>query len=133
MLRRPPRSTRTDTLFPYTTLFRSPAARGVVARRRRRRPARRRAVAATRGHRRDHAAGLGLQPPDRRQRRAGGSGRGVVLGAGDAGAGAGVRGVAAADAGEIGREACRESVCQYVWSGVVAEYLKKKKTLIVSM
>src|SRR3546814_12408699 len=28
MIRRPPRSTRTDTLFPYTTLFRS----GVVAR-----------------------------------------------------------------------------------------------------
>src|SRR3546814_2490205 len=26
MIRRPPRSTRTDTLFPYTTLFRSPAA-----------------------------------------------------------------------------------------------------------
>src|SRR3546814_1151202 len=26
MLRLPPRSTRTDTLFPYTTLFRSPAA-----------------------------------------------------------------------------------------------------------
>src|SRR3546814_15315542 len=25
MLRPPPRSTRTDTLFPYTTLFRSPA------------------------------------------------------------------------------------------------------------
>src|SRR3546814_3366472 len=25
MLRRPPRSTRTDTLFPYTTLFRSQA------------------------------------------------------------------------------------------------------------
>src|SRR3546814_16169281 len=25
MVRRPPRSTRTDTLFPYTTLFRSPA------------------------------------------------------------------------------------------------------------
>src|SRR3546814_9349090 len=24
MIRRPPRSTRTDTLFPYTTLFRSP-------------------------------------------------------------------------------------------------------------
>src|SRR3546814_12599412 len=29
MLRRPPRSTRTDTLFPYTTLFRSkPGSRG---------------------------------------------------------------------------------------------------------
>src|SRR3546814_7965793 len=32
MLRRPPRSTRTDTLFPYTTLFRSPwrRAHGVL-------------------------------------------------------------------------------------------------------
>src|SRR3546814_10693432 len=30
MIRRPPRSTRTDTLFPYTTLFRSQeAARGI--------------------------------------------------------------------------------------------------------
>src|SRR3546814_17863998 len=27
MVRRPPRSTRTDTLFPYTTLCRSPAER----------------------------------------------------------------------------------------------------------
>src|SRR3546814_12072298 len=27
MIRRPPRSTRTDTLFPYTTLFRSEAIR----------------------------------------------------------------------------------------------------------
>src|SRR3546814_8820357 len=32
MIRRPPRSTRTDTLFPYTTLFRSPGlAQGVQA------------------------------------------------------------------------------------------------------
>src|SRR3546814_9814041 len=38
MIRRPPRATRTDTLFPYTTLFRSPpgdlnwmtAGRGIV-------------------------------------------------------------------------------------------------------
>src|SRR3546814_7716302 len=28
MIRRPPRSTRTDTLFPYPTLFRSPVAGG---------------------------------------------------------------------------------------------------------
>src|SRR3546814_1057299 len=28
MIRRPPRSTRTDTLFPYTTLFRSTGAIG---------------------------------------------------------------------------------------------------------
>src|SRR3546814_14419913 len=27
MIRRPPRSTRTDTLFPYTTLFRSASVR----------------------------------------------------------------------------------------------------------
>src|SRR3546814_6665553 len=32
MIRRPPRSTRTDTLFPYTTLFRSPAGRRVLRR-----------------------------------------------------------------------------------------------------
>src|SRR3546814_9112199 len=29
MIRLPPRSTRTDTLFPYTTLFRSSAKRGL--------------------------------------------------------------------------------------------------------
>src|SRR3546814_17993244 len=32
MIRRPPRSTRTDTLFPYTTLFRSSGADIFVAR-----------------------------------------------------------------------------------------------------
>src|SRR3546814_3311918 len=32
MIRRPPRSTRTDTLFPYTTLFRSPGADPAVGR-----------------------------------------------------------------------------------------------------
>src|SRR3546814_16871770 len=31
MIRRPPRSTRTDTLFPYTTLFRSDPRRGGAA------------------------------------------------------------------------------------------------------
>src|SRR3546814_10110096 len=30
MIRRPPRSTRTDTLFPYPTLFRSPALRRIL-------------------------------------------------------------------------------------------------------
>src|SRR3546814_7573243 len=42
MVRRPPRSTRTDTLFPYTTLFRSTGARagiyGSIGRRRRHGP-----------------------------------------------------------------------------------------------
>src|SRR3546814_3166466 len=32
MIRRPPRSTRTDTLFPYTTLFRSYAAVATLGR-----------------------------------------------------------------------------------------------------
>src|SRR3546814_18262739 len=31
MIRRPPRSTRTDTLFPYTTLFRSAHLRSAIA------------------------------------------------------------------------------------------------------
>src|SRR3546814_1836421 len=36
MIRRPPRSTRTDTLFPYTTLFRSQLRRRQSARQARR-------------------------------------------------------------------------------------------------
>src|SRR3546814_4478628 len=31
MIRRPPRSTRTDTLFPYTTLFRSRPGHGMTS------------------------------------------------------------------------------------------------------
>src|SRR3546814_14248631 len=34
MIRRPPRSTRTDTLFPYTTLFRSKSVLDLVSQRR---------------------------------------------------------------------------------------------------
>src|SRR3546814_7666876 len=30
MILRPPRSTRTDTLFPYTTLFRSPSTKAIA-------------------------------------------------------------------------------------------------------
>src|SRR3546814_1712522 len=33
MIPRPPRSTRTDTLFPYTTLFRSPGSTQLVSQR----------------------------------------------------------------------------------------------------
>src|SRR3546814_8575132 len=83
MVRRPPRSTRTDTLCPYTTLFRS-AGRGLCRadsrpdRRRRRGPAgryrrasRRRAadrgeVAETAGRGRvDRAAPVSRRVPDR--------------------------------------------------------------------
>src|SRR3546814_4539311 len=44
MIRRPPRSTRTDTLFPYTTLFRSIRAAGRSYRTERPRPNRRSAL-----------------------------------------------------------------------------------------
>src|SRR3546814_1806284 len=40
MIRRPPRSTRTDTLFPYTTLFRSARPRAHAGRQRNLRPGR---------------------------------------------------------------------------------------------
>src|SRR3546814_8359613 len=45
MLRRPPRSTRTDTLFPYTTLFRSSGENEPVVRRIRKQFLRHRLVA----------------------------------------------------------------------------------------
>src|SRR3546814_7277930 len=81
MLRRPPRSTRTDTLFPYTTLFRSHRggggrghlAAGSAADRvrpdRRLRPALRRQLLAPAGvrcgalrRRAAHGAGQGVPP-----------------------------------------------------------------------
>src|SRR3546814_5443733 len=44
MIRRPPRSTRTDTLFPYTTLFRSPRLNATCVRARSTRSASRSAL-----------------------------------------------------------------------------------------
>src|SRR3546814_3593446 len=50
MIRRPPRSTRTDTLFPYTTLFRSEGAEAVHRRPRADRAAPPHAVLARQRH-----------------------------------------------------------------------------------
>src|SRR3546814_5006692 len=78
MRRRPPRSTRNDTLFPYTTLFRSPRppASGVARRsgdlRRRALPADRHPVPAEAGARHpdlDRRGRGGLVPPSDRQGR----------------------------------------------------------------
>src|SRR3546814_12021334 len=44
MIRRPPRSTRTDTLFPYTTLFRSRGQASLAAERERQAKALRQAL-----------------------------------------------------------------------------------------
>src|SRR3546814_8368002 len=59
MIRRPPRSTRTDTLFPYTTLFRSRGCRRASGDRGRPDAGYR----AFRGRRRDAAEG-GRRPAD---------------------------------------------------------------------
>src|SRR3546814_11823249 len=59
MIRRPPRSTRTDTLFPYTTLFRSA---GRPRQRRARRTAPARAVVDRQRARRAVAQGLPAGP-----------------------------------------------------------------------
>src|SRR3546814_17165754 len=73
MIRRPPRSTRTDTLFPYTTLFRSPQQilplEGGASADHLDRPARQQAHERQRGHRLAAAAlpdnGVGLAWADR--------------------------------------------------------------------
>src|SRR3546814_12889295 len=65
MIRRPPRSTRTDTLFPYTTLFRS-LGRGLAVDPERHRAEDRRARAADPG---DHRDALDQPDEDRLARR----------------------------------------------------------------
>src|SRR3546814_14551396 len=102
MIRRPPRSTRTDTLFPYTTLFRSvpfpPAGGRSIPRAR---PAPASATPAPVGDRRVRRC------PRRPRRPAGEAGKG----------GAG---------GTLGRASGRERVCEYVYISGGAGSLKKK-------
>src|SRR3546814_13978951 len=106
MIRRPPRSTRTDTLFPYTTLFRSRQNKwggaGLASPQLwclpgRGRGAGRRLVPD--GLAGGHLA-VGFDFGD-----AGDLQRGAIL----LGGGAFVAGLA-----QIGRASCRERVCQYV-------------------
>src|SRR3546814_9508953 len=66
MIRRPPRSTRTDTLFPYTTLFRSNHAERAHEARKRPEPALHDALRAALG---DGRIARG-QAHDRKQRQA---------------------------------------------------------------
>src|SRR3546814_16621712 len=103
MIRRPPRFTRTDTLFPYTTLFRSGEVQRIVERR---------------------LVEAGLDVRRVVVRHVGGEGdlgdRLLLVGAGDAEL-AHVE-LDVLDRGlhevrcdlEIGRASCRERVCQYV-------------------
>src|SRR3546814_14530696 len=105
MIRRPPRSTRTDTLFPYTTLFRSNLQLGLRLGTQPRvlvtttpRPVsllkamlNDPSVAVTRGRTRDNADNLPRSFLAHVEASYGGT-----------------------RLGQIGRAACRERVCQYV-------------------
>src|SRR3546814_17319697 len=117
ILRRPPRSTRTDTLFPYTTLFRSRFARNGQKCSGRTAALLRRFLI----HRRLHAL------VERLARRADalGIGRGRPIAVRcdhqlalrideDALPEDALRGHAAVVVGQIGRASCRARVCQYV-------------------
>src|SRR3546814_20435893 len=138
MIRRPPRSTRTDTLFPYTTLCRSrdPRGRRPSARSGRRGRARgrvpRRSDADPRDPDRGHIAALadlrqhrarrplgGLDPVAARLLRAAQR----LVPAVRVGRPRRATGQAAA---EIGRASWRESGCQDVKISAVAASLKKK-------
>src|SRR3546814_18632028 len=122
MIRRPPRSTLTDTLFPYTTLFRS-LDHDVVGQLRQRAAFVQHALEVDGGDLRADRAGNDVA--DFLQhfeevaaafgdaRRIGGdavdpAGRGAV-------------------ANQNGRASCRERVCQYVYVSGGADSLKKKQ------
>src|SRR3546814_18370505 len=104
MIRRPPRSTRTDTLFPYTTLFRSPITSVT------REEIDRQGITSAEqllmylnvaGNGSDNlASNSGIVHEDQR------GNNGV--------SGANLRGQGADATLEIGRASCRERVCQYV-------------------
>src|SRR3546814_18042862 len=133
MIRRPPRSTRTDTLFPYTTLFRSakPAARdGAGAQ----------VDALDTGRINEDLAPRERRGQPRHELRIELEGERLLARRGER-VGAQHRGDDAAQRAQdaivvdrryriepkIGRESCRERVCQSVWISVVAVTLKKKK------
>src|SRR3546814_14049998 len=132
MIRLPPRSTRTDTLFPYTTLFRSGErgrAAGGLSRKPREEGRRRLYAQEAVGRLRPVRAGQDHRPAGRARlgrpvrRRGEGRQRAAriyhVGGKGHSRSGRD---------GQIGRASCRGRVCPYVLITVVAVSLKKKIT-----
>src|SRR3546814_13421154 len=120
MVRRPPRSTRTDTLFPYTTLFRSSVERAGHVRHQQEELVVREHMAA--GPARQRTAEtvprlpLSGDPAIDGDRIIEGADA-VALERGDA---------LHQRHTKIGRASCRARVCQYVEISVVAVSLKKK-------
>src|SRR3546814_15844725 len=117
MIRRPPRSTRTDTLFPYTTLFRSPgngtaSCDGETVMR-----------VGVPKEIKNHEYRVGLTPFAVREFTAAGhevivqTGAGAGIGEDDAAyerVGARIVGSAEVVFANIGRMSCRDRVCQYM-------------------
>src|SRR3546814_15220262 len=123
MIRRPPRSTRTDTLFPYTTLFRSLlVAKGAGGRGRARRADPRPACGRTaRKLYPGLAAPQGVPPDQKRQAHRGHlQGRDDQYAVDARGRGCDFR------ARKIGRASCRDRVCQYEKISVTAVSLNNK-------
>src|SRR3546814_16878678 len=123
MLRRPPRSTRTDTLFPYTTLFRSiTASHFLIDGRARDERARRPRNAQFRGKFAHGKAADGPIRTDQRGR-AGIDRFPIIILAAEMQRGftaearpviSKIKLASIAFGLEIGRASCRERVCQYV-------------------
>src|SRR3546814_15772576 len=107
MIRRPPRSTRTDTLFPYTTLFRS------LPSDRRGKSSLQTIIRSGRRCRHLCAGGPSLRRPPRQAALFEAERNLVVVGA-QAPQQEQQEEQQAGELQEIGRASCRESVCQYV-------------------
>src|SRR3546814_12326030 len=119
MIRRPPRSTRTDTLFPYTTLFRSPSldqeARHAPAAERLQRSGKIDASVA-RGIDPDHRDPRPFHPPGCRGirvRTPENPCRHVASGAHEPCAGGDAESAVRSEAGRVGKE--RVSTCRFRW------------------
>src|SRR3546814_12706632 len=103
MYRQPPRVYRTDTLFPYTTLFRSHGERGCADR-----------SAKVEGEDLGLWIAPELQRHERQQHRFAGAGRSDDQRVADIANMDGKPERGRAFGLEIGRASCRERVCQYV-------------------
>src|SRR3546814_16978603 len=114
MIRRPPISTRTDTLFPYTTLFRSSRWIGILR-------------CEPILHRHNNRFGLVRHQPHRPVRSRDAARHPSAAMAIDED-GKGAHGSSRLVDATIGRASCRARVCQYVSISVVAVSLKEKKT-----
>src|SRR3546814_12322354 len=113
MLRRPPRSTRTDTLFPYTTLFRSQTVRPDIGNENSQQPVIERLFNQARMVKARCLNELGRHAEALEAFRA------PEIGISDLGDDADER-RAVCNYLQIGRASCRERVCPYVTISVVA-------------